>query len=133
MKRTSILVLCAAALAVCMMSNTAHATVIYAADFNSAGNHSGDFTSSANYTDGGLIGQDSWTTQSASANPLTVAGASPNGCVAMANNGQDAQATFTAQTSGTVYFSADINLSAVASTTGDYFMNLGNSTTEYFL
>ncbi len=40
-------------------------------------------------------------------------------------------ATFTAQTSGNVYFSADINLSA-AQATGDYFMNLGNSTTGTF-
>jgi trimeric autotransporter adhesin len=49
------------------------------------------------------------------------------------STGQDIALQFTPQTSGTVYFSVLVNLSA-AQATGDYFMNVGepSSTTFYF-
>jgi len=53
--------------------------------------------------------------------------------VLVSNNGQDIEDQFTAQTSGTVYFSVLLNISA-AQATGDYFMDLGepNSYMAYF-
>lgn len=52
--------------------------------------------------------------------------------VLVSNNGQDLQNQFTVKTSGTVYFSVLVNISA-AQATGDYFMCLGepNSTTYF--
>ena len=105
MKRTSVLVLVAAALAVCMVANSAQAGILYAADFNSLSvGHSGAYATSASYVDGPLVGQDGWTLQSSTVNPLTVSNAATDGKVAMANNGQDAQAPFAAVTSGTITF-----------------------------
>lgn len=97
----------------------------------------------------GLIGQSGWVnlgTAPSTVNPLvtsapgtpaiTYAGYPGSGIgneVAVANNGQDVEDQFTAQTSGTVYFSVLVNISA-AQAAGDYFMDLGepNSYSAYF-
>jgi hypothetical protein len=99
------------------------------------------------YTAGtGLIGQSGWVILGTStANALVTSapgtpaitypgypGSGIGNEVAVANNGQDIADQFTPQTSGTVYYSVLVNISAAL--TGDYFMNLGepNSSTFYF-
>jgi len=95
----------------------------------------------------GLIGQSEWIILGTSVvNPLittvpgitaiTYPGYPDSGVgneVLVSNNGQDIANQFTPQTSGTVYYSVLVNISA-AQTTGDYFMNLGepNSSSFYF-
>ena len=100
-----------------------------------------------NYTaNSALIGQGGWAILGTSVvNPLTVTapgtpaityanypGSGVGNEVAVANNGQDIATQFTAQTSGVVYYSVLVNVSAAL--TGDYFINLGepSSTMSYF-
>ncbi len=71
MKRTSVLVFVAVALALCMVANSAQAGIIYSADFNAP-----------DYSDGPLINQNGWTLQSAGANPLQVSNTATDGKVA---------------------------------------------------
>jgi len=100
------------------------------------------------YTAGtGLIGQSGWIILGTSVvNPLATAapgtpaitytgypGSGVGNEVPVANNGQDIADQFTPQTSGTVYFSVLVNISA-AQASGDYFISLGepNSSSFYF-
>jgi hypothetical protein len=89
-------------------------------------------TEDFNYTaSSGLVVANGYTANSGTTNILTIAASgsglsypsSPRSAVGlalpMANTGEDAYKSFTAQTSGAVYASALINLSAVG--TGDYF------------
>lgn len=97
----------------------------------------------------GLIGQSGWVnlgTSPSTVNALVTSapgtpaitylgypGSGIGNEVLVSNNGQDVENQFTPQTSGTVYFSVLVNISA-AQATGDYFMDLGepNSYTAYF-
>ena len=106
------------------------------------------FTEDFNYT-GAVVGVGTWTNPGASTiNPLSVSGTSGlsytsgspyagsgvGGLVNMTNNGQDLVNTFAASgtlTTGSVYFSAMINVSA-AQASGDYFINFGDGTSSIF-
>lgn len=108
----------AAALAVlCFAASPVRAalSVVYSTDFS--------------YTDGGLLGQDSWAiTGTSVVNPITVA----SGSVSLANNGQDVNRPFTpATTSGSIFLSAVITVTT-AQAAGDYFMHLGDGGTSNF-
>lgn len=107
----------AALAALCMATAPARAalSLVYGTDFS--------------YTDGGLIGQDSWAITGASVvNPVTVA----SGAVTLTTNGQDVNRPFTpAITSGSVFLSAVITVST-AQATGDYFLHLGDGGASNF-
>lgn len=97
------------------------------------------------YTVGsGLIGQGGWAIVPTSVvNPITVSASSisypnyPSSGIgqelSVANNGQDVTKAFTAQTTGTVYYSFLANF-ASANATGDYFIHLveTGSTSAFF-
>jgi hypothetical protein len=144
MRKTSLFVLVAVAL-ILAASNARAATIVASSDFNdAAAGHGANFNVPAgDYANGGLIGQPAsapvasqWVnTSAAGTNAITVAGntgaAGGNGSVTLTNNGEDDRLPFTAPvTSGSVYMSADINLSAAQ--TGDYFLHLGDGTTSIF-
>jgi hypothetical protein len=91
-----------------------------------------------------LIGQGSWAIVGTSViNPINVSATSisysgyPSSGIgqelSLANNGQDITKSFTAQKSGSIYFSVLVNLSA-AQAPSDYFIHLGEpgSTSAYF-
>lgn len=130
-------VLCAALAVVAgLFSTTAHAAIVYAADFNSAAaGHTGDYATSGDYSDGVLNTQNTWVNSSGlGTNNLTVANSATDGFVAMASSGDDERATFTSvpNTAGTsIWLSADVTVSA-AQATGDYFLSLGNGTATIF-
>ena len=116
MKQTS-LFLFATAFCVCV----AEATTLFTTDFNSP-----------TYSNGGLIGQDSWVLTSSTANPITVANSATDGTVTLVTSGQDVRRAFTpAQTSGSVYMTVEFTVGS-AQATGDYFVHLGDNTTSNF-
>jgi hypothetical protein len=151
MKTTALFASIAAALILGLAASTAHAGAISAAaDFNDASAAaSPPFTSNVPagvYANGGLIGQPAtapaasqWVNTSApGTNAITVSGnngtATGNGLVTLTTSGEDDRLPFTgalnAADSGSVYLSADINLTAAQ--TGDYFLHLGDGTTSIF-
>jgi trimeric autotransporter adhesin len=99
--------------------------------------------SSPTYTDGVINsttttltvpGQDGWVLSSGTANLISVSNTASNGLVSLTNNGQDLQRPFDGAqivTTGSVFFKADINVSA-AQATGDYFMHFTDGTTGGF-
>lgn len=108
--------------------------------FVSTGNLFGQLlTEDFSYTAGQLITANGWTAHSTGANPITVTtpgltyaghpGSGVGNAVTMANTGEDDNRTFTAVTSGSVYMSFLVNLSAVQ--TGDYFAGLFQSSTVF--
>ena len=88
------------------------------------------------YANGALLTANGWAAHSgAGTNPITVysdslltyPGYLSSGIgnrIRLISNGEDVNKTFTAQTSGTVYASALVNITAT-STTGDYFIHFG--------
>jgi hypothetical protein len=102
-------------------ASRANAAILYSTGFNAP-----------TYSDGGLIGQDSWAiTGTSVVSPIAVANTATNGNVTLTTTGQDVNRVFTpAATSGSVYLSADITVSAAG--TGDYFIHLGDGTTTDF-
>jgi hypothetical protein len=106
------------------------------------------FTEDFSYT-GAIAGQNGWVNiGGTTTNPITIAGTSGlsytsgspyagsgvGGLVNMTNTGQDLVNTFGASgalTTGSVYYSAMINVSA-AQASGDYFINLGDGTSSIF-
>jgi hypothetical protein len=97
------------------------ADLLYATNFNSP-----------TYANGGLIGQDGWLiTGTSVVSPIAVANSATNGSVALTTTGQDVNRVFAATTSGSIFLTADINLSA-AQATGDYFLHLGDGGTSNF-
>ena len=133
MKKRFFGVIAAALLATSVPIVRAAPTILYTTDFNSAGNHTGDFASSASYTDGAIIGQDSWLiTGTSVVNPINVANTATNGNVSLNTNGQDVNRIFTpVVNSGSVFLSADINVTTPAAT-GDYFIHLDDGTSSGF-
>jgi hypothetical protein len=95
-------------------------TVVYSTDFNSP-----------SYSDGALIGQDSWVLTNSTTNPLNVANTAVNGTVTLTTTGQDVRRAFTATSSGSVYLKADITVGS-AQSGGDYFINLGDNSATIF-
>jgi hypothetical protein len=97
-------------------------TVLYSTDFDSP-----------TYSNGGLIGQDSWViTGTSTVNPIAVADAGVNGTVSLATNGQDIRRAFTPTVnSGSVFLQADITVASAAAT-GDYFLHLGDNGASNF-
>ena len=95
-------------------------TVVYSTDFNSP-----------TYSDGGLIGQDSWVLTNSTTNPIAVANTAVNGTVTLTTTGQDVRRAFTPTTSGSVYLKADITVGS-AQTSGDYFLHLGDNSASNF-
>ena len=85
------------------------------------------------YSDGVLLGQDGWVASSGTGtNNLTVANSATDGTITLAATGEDLRRLFTpAQTTGSVFLSADINV-ATAAATGDYFIHLGDGSTSNF-
>lgn len=111
-----------AVVALCALPAKA-ATVLYSTDFTDP-----------TYSDGALIGQDSWVLTNSTANPLNVADAAGTGTVTLTTSGQDVRRAFTpAQTVGSVYLTVEFTV-ASAQATGDYFVHLGvdNSTTLFY-
>lgn len=108
--------------AIALASPSAQAvSVVYSTNFNSP-----------TYSDGGLIGQDSWViTGTSVVNPINVANTASNGTVTLTTTGQDVRRAFTAATSGSVYLKADITVGS-AQTTGDYFLHLGDNGASNF-
>jgi hypothetical protein len=87
------------------------------------------------YTDGAIVGQDGWvqtgTTMTA---PILVSNTATNGFASIVVTGQDVQRPFdgaASVTSGSVFFDADITVSA-ATATGDYALHFANGTTTDF-
>lgn len=80
-------------------------------------------------------GQDGWlNTSGGGTNNIAVSNSATNGVVSMTTSGQDVRRSFdggAAITSGSVYFSADVNVSA-AQATGDYALHLGDGSTSLF-
>lgn len=110
-----------APLAVAALAGVANADFLYSTNFNAP-----------TYTNAGLIGQDGWLiTGTSVVNPLTVSNTGTNGVVTLAATGQDANHTYAARTSGSVYLTLDINFTA-ANATGDYFIHLGDGGTSNF-
>jgi hypothetical protein len=144
MKCASLVSLFAVALTLALSASTAYATtatILYATDFNKMGSHtafsatapnSSNSYTSADYTDGAIIGQDSWAiTGTSVVNPINVANTATNGNVTLASTGQDVNRQFTpAVTAGSVYLSADITVTSAAA--GDYFLHLDDGTTTDF-
>jgi len=96
---------------------TSEAAVIYSANFDAP-----------TFTAGGLIGQDGWViTGTSVVSPIAVA----SGAVTLATAGQDVRRAFSALTTDSVTIQADINV-ASAQAIGDYFINLGDNTTNGF-
>lgn len=95
------------------------AAVLYSSSFNPP-----------TYTSGALVSQDGWNqTGTTATNPVQVNVAGSNGSVVLGPTGQDVNhGLSTSITSGSVYYGADINLSAVQ--TGDYFLHFAASTTD---
>lgn len=115
--------LLAAALGVCVATSANAASLVYSTGFNAP-----------TYSDGGLIGQDSWAITGASVvSPIAVANTATNGNVALTTTGQDVNRPFTAitATAGSVYLQADITVSA-AQATGDYALHLGDGGASNF-
>jgi len=112
-----------AALASFATVGSSHAvTVIFSTGFDSP-----------TYADGGLIGQDNWAiTGTSVVNPIGVANVATNGTIPLTTNGQDVNhALDTSYTTGSIYFSVDITVSA-AQATGDYFLHFGDAGTSNF-
>lgn len=99
--------------------------------------------SSPTYTNGVLNvgadtttpGQDGWlNTSGGGTNNITVSGLPANGLVSMTTSGQDVRRLFdggATVTSGSIWFSADISVSA-AQATGDYALHMGDGSTTIF-
>ena len=94
------------------------------------------FAEDFNYTAGTLLSANGWTAvSSAGTNPITVSTpglsltnyyANSGGAVSLSGSGEDDNKTFTAQTSGSLYLS--FLLKVTAATTGDYFIALSPAT-----
>jgi hypothetical protein len=113
----------AAALSAGFVTSANAASVIYSTNFNTP-----------TYSDGGLIGQDSWAiTGTSVVSPIAVANTATNGNVALTTTGQDVNRPFTAipASPGSVYLQADITVSA-AQATGDYAIHLGDGGASNF-
>ncbi|MEQ1825900.1 MAG: PEP-CTERM sorting domain-containing protein [Pirellula sp.] len=96
-------------------TQSVRADLLYSTNFNAP-----------TYANGGLIGQDSWAITGASVvSPINVANAATNGNVALTTTGQDVNRGFASTTSGSIFLSASIVVSA-AQATGDYFLHLGD-------
>lgn len=113
----------AAVAAVAGVAAVANATILYSTDFNAP-----------TYSDGALIGQDSWVLTNSTINPLAVSNAGTNGTVALTTTGQDARRAFTALApvdGESIFLSATFTMTA-AQANGDYFIHLGNDTATVF-
>jgi hypothetical protein len=67
--------------------------------------------------------------------PLTMSGycgGGGSGAITFTTTGQDVNRTYTAQTSGAMYFAALVNFTSIGNTTGDYFLHIGNGTTNFY-
>ncbi len=109
--------------AACCTSQSAVAADLYTTNFNAP-----------TYANGALVGQDGWVLTNSTVNPLQVANVETNGNVAMTNNGQDVRRVFNdaaTVTSGSVYFSVDVNVSA-AQANGDYALHFTDGGTSNF-
>ena len=97
-------------------------------------------TENFNYTAGQLLSANGWTVHSGTTNPITVTapgltytghpGSGVGNAVTMTTTGEDVNKAFTAITTGSVYMSFMVNLSA-AQVTGDYFVGLYQSTSIF--
>jgi len=108
------------------MSGAAQAAVLFTEDFNFSG-----LLSANGWTAISAAGTSAITTQSVTG--LTYSGHPGSGvgnAAGFVTTGEDDHKSFTAQSSGTVYVSALINLSA-AQSGGDYFFALNNGTTSF--
>jgi trimeric autotransporter adhesin len=96
-------------------------TVLYSTNFNSP-----------TYSDGGLIGQDSWViTGTSVVSPITVANTAVNGTVTLTTTGQDVRRAFAAQSADSIFLKANITV-GTAQATGDYFIHLGDNGANNF-
>jgi len=113
----------------------AQPVVLYTTNFNSP-----------TYTDGPLNnvdpnsttapGQDNWLNTSSGAtgsflNPISVSNTATNGIVSLTTNGQDVRRQFTAVNSGSVFFDADVTVTA-AQAAGDYALHFTDGGTSAF-
>jgi hypothetical protein len=123
MKRFVLNGIVAFASAMAILSVTdATAALLYTTDF-----------STPTYTDGGLIGQDSWViTGTSVVNPLAVSDSATNGIVTLGSSGQDVRRAFAPSVAGDSVFMASAMTLASASATGDYFIHLGDDSTSNF-
>jgi hypothetical protein len=120
MKKTSTLFLCAIAVVATLASSARAGTILYQTNFNNPP-----------YSDGAIIGQDSWAiTGTSVVNPIMVANTATNGNVTLTTTGQDVNRQFTSVNSGSVFLSADIDVTSAG--TGDYFIHLDDGTTTDF-
>jgi hypothetical protein len=110
----------------------ASAGSLYKATFNSPTYTDGVLNSGADTT---TAGQDGWlTTSGTSTNAIAVSNSATNGFVSLTTSGQDVRRPFDSGqtvTGGSVYFEADINVSA-AQNTGDYALHLSDGGTTNF-
>lgn len=108
-----------------------NAAPVFTADFN-APTYSDGPLNPVTTADTTTPGQDGWlNTSGAGTNNIPVTNSAINGLISMTTSGQDVRKPFTAATNGSVYFSADVNVSA-ASATGDYALHLGDGGTSNF-
>lgn len=107
-----------AALAIASLAGAANAAILYTTDFNSG----------SGYVDGALVGQNGWAQTGATATfPVAVANTGSNGFVRLGVTGQDVNHPFAAQTTDSIYLTADVTITTVGAVgTSDYFMHLGD-------
>jgi PEP-CTERM motif len=125
-------IVAAAAIAGAASQSQAAITVLGSANFNAPTYSDGVLNAG---TDTTTAGQDGWlNTSGGGTNNITVSNSATNGSVALTTSGQDVRRFFdggATVTSGSIFFEADITVSA-AQATGDYFMHLGDGTTTVF-
>ncbi|MFL5327486.1 MAG: PEP-CTERM sorting domain-containing protein [Gemmataceae bacterium] len=121
------------ALAVSMgVTHSASAMVVlYSANFNAPTYTDGVLVSPTSATDSTTVGQDGWINTSGNTNLIAVSNSATNGFVTMTSSGQDVRHTFAPVNSGSVYFDADIKVTA-AQATGDYALHFGDGGASNF-
>ncbi|HEY1377234.1 MAG TPA: PEP-CTERM sorting domain-containing protein [Gemmataceae bacterium] len=110
----------------------AQPVVLYSANFNSPTYADGPLVNPPSATDTTTPGQDGWlSTNAGLTNQIPVSNSATNGFVSLTTSGQDVRHQFTAVNSGSVFFDADVTVSA-AQATGDYALHLSDGGTSLF-
>lgn len=105
------------------------ATVLYSTDFNAPTYSDGAINTN---TDTTTAGQAGWiNTSGGGTNNISVANSTTNGTVSLTTAGQDIRHLFASTGAGSYYLKVDITVST-AQTAGDYFLSLGDGSTNIF-
>src|SRR5262249_38919609 len=104
----------------CFAPSTQAQVILYSANFNAPTYSDGVLNVG---TDTTTAGQDGWLNSSAGGtNNIAVSNSATNGFVTLTTTGQDVRHPFSAVTSGSVFFDADVTVTS-AQATGDYALH----------